>query len=119
MSSDAKVQRRGSDHFVLGARTSRPHSVRSTLNCFLEINTNVRALRSVRTGRPRSRQRDTWRRSLDLTRTKSENALPMKLTSEQIDRYDRDGFLVMENFVDDEACDGLRARAEELVCEFD
>lgn len=43
----------------------------------------------------------------------------MSLNSEQIARYDRDGFLVLENFVDEEACDRLRARAAELVRDFD
>jgi phytanoyl-CoA hydroxylase len=43
----------------------------------------------------------------------------MKLNPEQIARYERDGFLVLENFVDDEACERLRARAEELVRDFD
>src|SRR5712691_9631812 len=43
----------------------------------------------------------------------------MILNSEQIAAYDRDGFLVIENFVDDQACDRLRARAEELVRDFD
>jgi phytanoyl-CoA hydroxylase len=43
----------------------------------------------------------------------------MTLNPEQIAAYDRDGFLVLENFVDQSACDSLRARAEELVREFD
>ena len=43
----------------------------------------------------------------------------MKLNPDQIARYERDGFLVLENFVDEEACDRLRARAEELVRDFD
>jgi phytanoyl-CoA hydroxylase len=43
----------------------------------------------------------------------------MPLSLEQIATYDRDGFLVLENFVDAKACDRLRARAEELVSEFD
>lgn len=43
----------------------------------------------------------------------------MKLTSQQLARYERDGFLVLENFVDEEACDRLRARAAELVRDFD
>src|SRR6266851_3901724 len=45
--------------------------------------------------------------------------LCMALHSAQITAYDRDGFLVLDNFVDDEACDRLRARAGELVREFD
>lgn len=43
----------------------------------------------------------------------------MSLTNEQITRYEGDGFLILENFVDGEACDRLRARAGELVRGFD
>lgn len=43
----------------------------------------------------------------------------MKLTDEQITAYERDGFLVLEDFVDEEACERLRARAAELVRDFD
>jgi len=43
----------------------------------------------------------------------------MTLNPEQIGHYDRDGFLVLEDFVEGEACDRLRARAEELVRDFD
>jgi phytanoyl-CoA hydroxylase len=43
----------------------------------------------------------------------------MKLNSGQIAAYDRDGFLVLENFVNESACDRLRARALELVRDFD
>jgi len=43
----------------------------------------------------------------------------MRITPEKLERYQRDGFLVMENFVDRESCDRLRARAEELVRDFD
>ena len=43
----------------------------------------------------------------------------MKLSADQLVQYQRDGFLVLENFVDDASCDRLRARAEELVQEFD
>jgi phytanoyl-CoA hydroxylase len=43
----------------------------------------------------------------------------MNLTTKQIATYDRDGFLVLENFVDQSACNSLRARAEELVRDFD
>jgi phytanoyl-CoA hydroxylase len=41
------------------------------------------------------------------------------LTSEQLQRYERDGFLVLEDSVSEEACDLLRSRAEELVRDFD
>jgi phytanoyl-CoA hydroxylase len=41
------------------------------------------------------------------------------LNSNQLERYDRDGFLVLENFVDADACESLRARAAELVHDFD
>ena len=43
----------------------------------------------------------------------------MTLSPEQIAAYERDGFLVLEDFVDQGACDSLRARAEELVRDFD
>ena len=43
----------------------------------------------------------------------------MPLAAEQIARYERDGFLVLENFVDDEASERLCARAAELVRDFD
>jgi len=43
----------------------------------------------------------------------------MILNSDQVEQYDRDGFLVLENFVDAEACGRLRNRAAELVREFD
>jgi phytanoyl-CoA hydroxylase len=41
------------------------------------------------------------------------------MNAEQLAAYDRDGFLVLENFVSDQACDRLRSRAEELVRDFD
>ena len=43
----------------------------------------------------------------------------MTLSSDQLAFYKRDGFLVLENFVPEEACELLRSRAEELVCDFD
>jgi len=43
----------------------------------------------------------------------------MRLTPEQQDRYQRDGFLVLKDFVDPADCDRLRARAGELVNAFD
>jgi phytanoyl-CoA hydroxylase len=43
----------------------------------------------------------------------------MKLSAAQIAAYERDGFLVIENFVDGTSCDRLRARAATLVREFD
>jgi len=43
----------------------------------------------------------------------------MRLTTEQLAQYDRDGFLVISDFVDVASCDGLRTRAEELVHDFD
>src|SRR5882762_9344317 len=45
--------------------------------------------------------------------------LRMILSAEQTSAYDRDGFLVLENFVEDSSCDGLRERAVELVHDFD
>lgn len=43
----------------------------------------------------------------------------MTLTPEQLSAYERDGFLVLEDFVAGEECDRLRARAGELVGEFE
>jgi phytanoyl-CoA hydroxylase len=43
----------------------------------------------------------------------------MILNAMQLAQYERDGFLVLKDFVSAEACDALRARAEELVEEFD
>lgn len=37
----------------------------------------------------------------------------------QLERYQTDGFLVLEDFVDARTCDSLRARAEQLVQEFE
>lgn len=39
--------------------------------------------------------------------------------SDQLERFEREGFLVLERFAPAEACDRLRARAEELVRTFD
>jgi phytanoyl-CoA hydroxylase len=41
------------------------------------------------------------------------------MTPSQIAQYERDGFLVLPNFVPAERCDSLRTRAEELVRDFD
>jgi phytanoyl-CoA hydroxylase len=43
----------------------------------------------------------------------------MRLHSNQVLAYERDGFLVLENFVSPGACDELRRRADELVRGFD
>lgn len=43
----------------------------------------------------------------------------MEVNSEQLANYQNDGYLVLENFVEPEACDRLGSRAEELVREFD
>ncbi len=43
----------------------------------------------------------------------------MKLTAQQLKDYERDGFLVLENFVSAEACDELRNRAAQLVAGFE
>lgn len=42
-----------------------------------------------------------------------------QLTFEQLESYEREGFLVLEEFVSGEACAALRARAAKLVEEFD
>lgn len=41
------------------------------------------------------------------------------LSSEKLEQYHRDGFLVLEHFVSAAECDRLRMRAEQLVAEFD
>jgi phytanoyl-CoA hydroxylase len=41
------------------------------------------------------------------------------MNAKHLDQYNRDGFLVLEDFVTGESCDALRARAEELVRDFD
>src|SRR5215203_3923264 len=43
----------------------------------------------------------------------------MTLSQQQLDSYDERGFLVIEGFAGEDACDLLRARAEELVQQFD
>jgi phytanoyl-CoA hydroxylase len=43
----------------------------------------------------------------------------MQLTSQQLFDYERDGFLVLPDFVKEAACGDLRARAENLVHDFD
>ena len=43
----------------------------------------------------------------------------MGITAAQLERYQREGFLVLEDFVAAFTCDALRERAEELVHEFD
>jgi len=41
------------------------------------------------------------------------------ISPQQLDRYNTDGFLVLEGFAEDEECDALRERVAELVSEFD
>jgi phytanoyl-CoA hydroxylase len=43
----------------------------------------------------------------------------MRLSPEQLAQYHSDGFLVLTEFVETRSCDRLRARAEELVRDFD
>ncbi|HVI72128.1 MAG TPA: phytanoyl-CoA dioxygenase family protein, partial [Pyrinomonadaceae bacterium] len=43
----------------------------------------------------------------------------MSITKQQVQQYRDAGFLVLEGFADAGECDRLRARAEELVQEFD
>lgn len=43
----------------------------------------------------------------------------MRITPEELERYKQNGFLILTGFVDPHACDRLRARAEELVHDFD
>ena len=41
------------------------------------------------------------------------------MDANELDQYKHDGFLILEDFVSGEACDALRARAAELVRDFD
>ncbi|HKO36105.1 MAG TPA: phytanoyl-CoA dioxygenase family protein [Pyrinomonadaceae bacterium] len=41
------------------------------------------------------------------------------LSSQQLEQYEREGFVLLKDFVDVNACDRLRGRAEDLVREFD
>lgn len=41
------------------------------------------------------------------------------LSSQQLEQYEREGFVLLRNFIDADACDRLRSRAEALVREFD
>ena len=43
----------------------------------------------------------------------------MRITGEQVAAYERDGILVLDNFIESDDCDSLRVRAEELVRDFD
>ncbi len=43
----------------------------------------------------------------------------MRISAAQLKHYQRDGFLVLKDFVEAPACDRLRARAEQLVENFD
>ena len=45
--------------------------------------------------------------------------MPRILTRDQLDAYDRDGFLILPGFADADTCAGLMARAEALVDAFD
>ena len=45
--------------------------------------------------------------------------LSVTITARQLEQYSRDGFLVIEDFVNPTECDSLRARAEAMVQEFD
>jgi phytanoyl-CoA hydroxylase len=45
--------------------------------------------------------------------------ITMSITDRQLAVYDRDGYLIIENFADHKTCDRLRNRAEKLVHEFD
>ena len=47
------------------------------------------------------------------------NPLSSEQLAEQLASYERDGFLVLPNFVRPDACDHLRRRAQDLVARFD
>ena len=48
-----------------------------------------------------------------------QQGLEQIIRSNQISDYDKQGYLVLEEFVEESECDALRARAEEMVQEFD
>jgi phytanoyl-CoA hydroxylase len=52
-----------------------------------------------------------------VARVRLKNALPMNRA--ELAQYERDGFLILKDFVSRDACDTLRARAERLVRDFD
>ena len=43
----------------------------------------------------------------------------LAMNPDELNEYERDGFVVLKDFVSPDACDNLRARAEELVRNFD
>ena len=43
----------------------------------------------------------------------------MLLTQKQIELFDQDGYLILQDFVSLEACKSLRERASEIVEDFD
>ena len=43
----------------------------------------------------------------------------MLLTQKQIELFEQDGYLTLEDFVSLEACESLRERASEIVEDFD
>src|SRR3982751_4752029 len=43
----------------------------------------------------------------------------MQLSDEQLSNYARDGYLLLPNFIDDNSCEALRGRAQQLVEGFD
>jgi phytanoyl-CoA hydroxylase len=45
--------------------------------------------------------------------------MPAQITPEQIAEYERDGFIVLRDFIEARKCDQLRGRARELVRKFD
>ncbi len=49
----------------------------------------------------------------------NDKLLSVTITARQLEQYSRDGFLVIEDFANGTECDSLRARAEEMVQEFD
>src|SRR5205085_8462465 len=54
-----------------------------------------------------------------MTKAMSHSSAMSRLNAQQLAQYERDGFLVLEDFVSLSDCAALRARAEELVAAFD
>ena len=57
--------------------------------------------------------------NLSILRARSALTTTMSLTDEQLARFDRDGFAVLEAFLTEAECDSLRRRAFEIIAEAD
>jgi phytanoyl-CoA hydroxylase len=55
----------------------------------------------------------------DTEHTECDNLERMVISSAQFEQYQAEGFLILEDFVGSDACESLRARAAELVHQFE